>query len=85
METFVILYDSSNVSLFTHPWNHCCGKQNLLPKKQKHFMFPYASHLCFLVFAHSWKHDETLAGNNVSATIFPSLPRALRVLRIGQV
>jgi hypothetical protein len=29
------------------------------------------------VFAHSWKHGETLVGNNVSATMFPSLPRAL--------
>ena len=32
---------------------------------------------CFLVFAHLGKHGETLAGNNVSATMFPSLPRAL--------
>jgi hypothetical protein len=31
------------------------------------------------VFAHSGKHGETLAGNNVSATMFPSLPRALDV------
>ena len=30
------------------------------------------------MFDHSGKHGETLAGNNVSATIFPSLPRALR-------
>jgi hypothetical protein len=31
-------------------------------------MFPYVSHLWFLVFAmHSGKHGETLAGNNVSA------------------
>jgi hypothetical protein len=29
------------------------------------------------VFAHSWKHGETLVGNNVSATMFPSLPWAL--------
>jgi hypothetical protein len=29
------------------------------------------------VFAHSGKHGKTLAGNNVSATMFPSLPRAL--------
>ena len=26
-----------------------------------------------VVFAHSGKHGETLAGNNVSATMFPSL------------
>jgi hypothetical protein len=31
----------------------------------------------FLVFAYSWKHGETLVGNNVSATMFPSLPWAL--------
>jgi hypothetical protein len=31
---------------------------------------------CFLVFAHLGKHGETLAGNNVSATMFPSLPKA---------
>jgi hypothetical protein len=29
------------------------------------------------VFAHSGKHSETLAGNNVSATMLPSLPGAL--------
>ena len=62
-------------------------KQNLLPEKQKCFLRNsetfdvslYVSHSCncFLVFAHSWKHGETLAGNNVSATMFPSLPRAL--------
>jgi hypothetical protein len=28
------------------------------------------------VFAHSGKHGETLVGNNVAATMFPSLPRA---------
>jgi hypothetical protein len=37
--------------------------------------------LCFslmfpIVFAHFGKHGETLAGNNVSATMFPSLPWA---------
>ena len=32
---------------------------------------------CFPVFAHLGKHGEALAGNNVSATIFPSLPKAL--------
>ena len=32
----------------------------------------------FPVFAHlAWKHGKTLAGNNVSATMFPILPRAL--------
>jgi hypothetical protein len=32
------------------------------------------------VFAHSGKHDETLVpGNNVSTTMFPSLPRALEI------
>jgi hypothetical protein len=25
VETFVILDVSSNVSLFAHPWKHCCG------------------------------------------------------------
>jgi hypothetical protein len=34
------------------------------------------------VFAHSGKHGETLAGNNVFATMFPSLPRALVTARI---
>ena len=29
--------------------------------------------LCFLVFAHSWKHGETLVGNNVSATMCPTV------------
>ena len=47
-------------------------------------MFPYVSHYkCFLVFAHSWKHGETLVGNNVSATMFPSSPRALRQFSIA--
>jgi hypothetical protein len=31
---------------------------------------------CFLVFAHLGKYGETLARNNVSATMFPSLPTA---------
>ena len=31
------------------------------------------------MFVHSGKHGETLAGNNVSATMFPSLPRALDI------
>jgi hypothetical protein len=39
--------------------------------------------LMFLVFAHSGKHGETLVGNNVSATMFPSLPRALVKLLQG--
>jgi hypothetical protein len=34
------------------------------------------------VFARSGKHGETLAGNNVSATMFPSLPRALDYIYI---
>ena len=38
VETFVILDVSSNVSLFAHPWKHCCGTQNLLPQKQKCFL-----------------------------------------------
>jgi hypothetical protein len=53
------------------------GKQNVSYQLQKHLMFPYVSHQCFLVFAYSWKHGETLVGNNVSATMFPSLPWAL--------
>ena len=63
-------------------------KWNLLPGKQKCFQsnsetfhvsqawFLLRKH-CFLVFAHLGKHGETLAGNNVSATMFPSLPKAL--------
>jgi hypothetical protein len=27
VETFVILDVSSNVSLFAHPWKHCCGNK----------------------------------------------------------
>jgi hypothetical protein len=61
-------------------------KHNLLPEKQKCFLSDsetfHVSQVRFLlrkhyfqVFAHSWKHwQETLAGNNVSATMFPSLP-----------
>jgi hypothetical protein len=75
-ETFVILDVSSNVPLFAHPWKHCCGNKisfpgskNISYQIQKHLMFPYVSH-CFLVFAHSGKHGETLVGkcfrNNVS-------------------
>jgi hypothetical protein len=82
-ETFVIRDVSSNVSLFAHPWKHCCGNKICFPRSknvsyqiQKHLMFPYVSHQCFLVFAHSGKHGETLARNNVSATMFPSLPGA---------
>jgi hypothetical protein len=26
-ETFVILDVSSNVSMFAHPWKHCCGNK----------------------------------------------------------
>ena len=58
-------------------------KQNLLPEKQKCFLAnleTFDVSLCFslmfLVFAHSGKHGETLVRNNVSATMFPSLPRA---------
>jgi hypothetical protein len=54
--------------------------KNVSYQIQKHLMFPYVSHQCFLVFAHSWKHGETLVGNDVSATMFPSLPRALTEL-----
>jgi hypothetical protein len=106
VETFVILDVSSNVSMFAHPWKHCCGnicdsrcflkcfhvcppvetllrKQNLLPGKQKCFLQTsetFDVSLCFslmfpIVFAHSGKHGETLVGNNVSATMCPSLPR----------
>jgi hypothetical protein len=39
--------------------------------------YDYVSHKCFLAFAHSWKLGETLVGNNVSTTMFPTLPRAL--------
>jgi hypothetical protein len=50
-ETFVILDVSSNVSMFAHPWKHCCGNKICFPgsknvsyKLQKHLMFPYVSH-----------------------------------------
>ena len=64
-------------------------KHNLLPEKQKCFLsnsetfhvsqvrFLLRKH-CVLVFAHLGRHGETLAGNNVSATMFPSLPKALQ-------
>jgi hypothetical protein len=40
VETFVILDVSSNVSLFAHPWKHCCGNQICFPsgEKQKYFL-----------------------------------------------
>ena len=65
-------------------------KQNLLPGKLKCFLsnsetlhvsqawFLLRKH-CFLMFAHLGKHGETLAGNNVSAAMFPSLPKALEI------
>ena len=80
---------SSNVSLFAHP-----RKQNLLPGKQKCFLsnsetfhvsqvwFLLRKH-CFLAFARLGKHGETLAGNNVSATMFPSLPKALNLPKLA--
>jgi hypothetical protein len=50
VETFVILDVSSNVSMFAHPWKHCCGNKICFPgsknvsyKLQKHLMFPYVS------------------------------------------
>jgi hypothetical protein len=79
VETFVILDVSSNISLFAHPWKHCCGNK-LASRKAKYFLEnsdTFDVSLCFsLMFAHTWKHGKTLAGNNVSATMFPSLPRA---------
>jgi hypothetical protein len=30
-ETFVILDVSSNVSMFAHPWKHCCGNKICFP------------------------------------------------------
>jgi hypothetical protein len=50
-ETFVILDVSSDVSMFAHPWKHCCGNKICFPGSknvsyqiQKHLMFPYVSH-----------------------------------------
>jgi hypothetical protein len=47
VETFVIL----DVSLFAHPWKHCCRNKICFPRSknvsqriQKHLMFPYVSH-----------------------------------------
>ena len=78
-ETSVTRDVSSNVSLFAHPWQHCCGNKICFPGSrnvsyqiQKHFMFPKCDFLlrkhCFLVFSRLGKHGETSAGNNVSAT-----------------
>jgi hypothetical protein len=46
-ERFVILDVSSNVSMFAHPWKHCCGNKICFPGSknvsyqiQKHLMFP---------------------------------------------
>ena len=36
-ETFVILNVSSNVSMFAHPWKHCCGNKICFPGSK---MFP---------------------------------------------
>jgi hypothetical protein len=33
-ETFVILDVSSNVSLFAHPWKHCCGNKICFPRSK---------------------------------------------------
>jgi hypothetical protein len=32
VETFVILDVSSNVSMFAHPWKHCCGNKICFPR-----------------------------------------------------
>jgi hypothetical protein len=47
VETFVILDVSSNVSLFAHPWKHCCGNKICFPR-----MFPseFRNILCFPMF-----------------------------------
>jgi hypothetical protein len=34
VETFVILDVSSNVSLFAHPWKHCCGNKICFPRSR---------------------------------------------------
>jgi hypothetical protein len=34
VETFVILDVSSNVSLFAHPWKHCCGNKIYFPRSK---------------------------------------------------
>jgi hypothetical protein len=33
-ETFVILDVSTNVSLFAHPWKHCCGNKICFPRSK---------------------------------------------------
>ena len=83
----MIRHVSSSVSVFAHPVETSLQKHNLLPEKQKCFLsnsetfhvsqvrFLLRKH-CFLVFAHLGKHGETLAGNKVSETMFPSLPKA---------
>jgi hypothetical protein len=69
-------------------WQETIFPQQCFRNNVSATMFPQQ---CFLVFTHSGKHGETLAGNNasatmfpqqcfrnnVSATMFPSLPRAL--------
>jgi hypothetical protein len=34
VETFVILNVSTNVSLFAHPWKHCCGNRICFPRSK---------------------------------------------------
>ena len=34
VETFAILDVSSNVSLFAHPWKHCCGNKICFPRSK---------------------------------------------------
>jgi hypothetical protein len=76
-ETFMTLDVSSNVSMFAHPWKHCCGNKICFPGSknvsyqiQKHLMFP-----CFsLMFPSVFPLWETLGNigrkqcfrNNVS-------------------
>jgi hypothetical protein len=33
-KTFVILDVSSNVSMFAHPWKHCCGNKICFPRSK---------------------------------------------------
>ena len=88
----VIRHVSSGVSVFAHPWKHRCINTICFPSSRNVFFikfrniscFPSVRFLlrkhCFLVFsAHLGKHGETLAGNNVSETMFPSFPRALMI------
>jgi hypothetical protein len=45
VETFVILDVSSNVSMFAHPWKHCCGNKICFPGS-KNVSYQIVS-LCF--------------------------------------